>query len=79
MKSPNRRPIIHCVKRRYLIYSHRRHFQQTRYLIHNAYTRESMLALAEIKDWHDSCLFVLRWVAGEDLFDELFVGGVEFE
>lgn len=79
MKPPHRRPIIHRIKRRNLIYPHGRHIQQARYLVHDAYTREAVLALAEIENGHDGCLFVLRRVAGEDLFDEFFIGCVEFE
>lgn len=38
-----------------------------------------MLALAEIEDRHNGSLLVLRWVALEDLGDELLILGVELE
>lgn len=38
-----------------------------------------MLALAEVEDGHDGGLFVLRGVPLEDLDNDGFVGGGEFE
>lgn len=38
-----------------------------------------MLALAEIENWHDGGLLVLRGVALQDLRDELLIFGIELE
>lgn len=32
-----------------------------------------MLSLAEVENWHDSSFLVLRWIAFEDLLNELVV------
>ena len=38
-----------------------------------------MLALTEIENWHNSCLFILRRISLEDLVYELFVCRIELE
>lgn len=38
-----------------------------------------MLTLAEVEEGHDGSLFVLRWIALEDLLDEALILGCEFE
>ena len=38
-----------------------------------------MLALTKIEEWHYSSFLVLRWIPFEDLGDEFFVDGIEFE
>ena len=79
MKSPHRRPIIHAIERSNFIRSHGWHIQQAGHLVHNADTRESMLALSQIQNRHDSRFFVLGRVAGEDFLDEFLICGVELE
>lgn len=76
---PNRIPIIHRIKSRHLIDSHRRHLEDSRNLIHDAQARKTCLALTEIEKWHHSGFLVLWWVAGEDLFDDGLVLGGEGE
>ena len=76
---PNRIPIIHSIKRRHLINSHRWHLKNPRHLIHHTQTSESGLSLSKVEERHDGSLFVLGRVAGEDLFDDGLVLGGELE
>ena len=76
---PNRIPVIHRIKSRHLIDSHRRHLEDSGNLIHNRQARESGLTLPQVEQRHHCGLLVLRWVAGEDLlYDRLVLSG-EFE
>ena len=79
MIPPNRRPIIHRIKRRHLINPHRRHLQPPRHLVHDAQAREAVLPLPEVEQGHDGGFLVLRRVAFEDFGDEFFAEVVEFE
>lgn len=76
---PNRIPIIHGIKRRHLINSHRRHLQDPRHLVHHAQTSESCLSLSQVEERHDGGFLVLGWVARQDLFDDGLVLGGELE
>jgi hypothetical protein len=79
MKSPHWIPIVHRVKRCDFIYSHGRHFESFGDLIHDAYTGETMLPLAEIEQGHYSGLLVLWRITFEDLGNELLTDGIELE
>jgi hypothetical protein len=76
---PNRISIVHSIEGGNLIHAHWRHLQQPCDLIHNAQAAESMLSLPEIQQGHHGCLFVLRWIAFQDLIDELVVLFCELE
>jgi hypothetical protein len=56
--------IVHGVERRDLVYTHRRHLQQSRHFIHDADACESVLSLSEVEQRHDSGFLVLWGVAG---------------
>lgn len=71
--------VVHGIKGRDFVNSHRRHFQQTSNLVHDADASESMLTLSEVEKRHDSSLLVLRRVALEDLIDDFFVLCAELE
>jgi hypothetical protein len=75
----DRIPVVHGVESRNLVYSHGRHFQYPRNLIHNTNATESVLALSEIEERHDCSLFVLRGVPGHDFLDELLILRCELE
>lgn len=79
MITTNGRAVVHGVKGSNLINTHRRHLQQTSNLIHDADARETVLSLTEIQQGHDGRLLVLWGVSAQDLFDELLIGGIEFE
>lgn len=79
MVFPNRIPIIHRIKSRHLIDSHRRHLKDPRNLIHHTQRRETCLALTEVQKWHHGGFLVLWGVAGEDLADDGLVLGGEGE
>lgn len=76
---PDRIPVIHCIKRRHLINSHRRHLQDPRHLVHHTQRCKTSLSLSQVKQWHDGGLLVLRWVARQNLFDDGLVLGGELE
>lgn len=71
--------VVHGVKSRDFVNTHWWHLEQARDFVHHADAGEAVLSLAEIEERHDGGLFVLRRVAGEDLFDELLILGVELE
>lgn len=73
------RAVVHGVERRHLVHSHRWHLEHPSDFVHDGDRRESVLALAEVEQRHHRRLFVLWWVAFEDLIDESQVGFVEFE
>lgn len=79
MKPPHRIAVVHGVERGHLIHPHRRHLQQPRDLIHDAYTREAVLPLAQVEKRHHGRFLVLRGVALEDFGDEFLVDGIELE
>jgi hypothetical protein len=70
---PNRVAVIHCVKSSNLVDAHRGHLEQAGDLVHDTDAGEAVLALAQVQQGHDGGLFVLRRVAGDNLFDELVV------
>lgn len=72
-------PVVHGVESSNLVYTHWRHLQYPRHLVHDADAAESVLALSEVEERHDGGLFVLRGVPGEDLLDKLLILGSEFE
>jgi hypothetical protein len=69
----HRLPVIHSIESRNLVHTHRRHLQQSCNLIHDAQTRESVLSLSKIQQWHHSGFFVLWGIALQDLVDELVI------
>jgi hypothetical protein len=71
--------VVHGVESRDFVNSHRRHLQKPGNLVHDADARETMLALAEIEQGHDSSLFILWGVAVEDFVNDLQVVLVELE
>lgn len=75
----NRGAVVHGVKRGDLVDAHGRHLKQTGHLIHDADAAETVLALAKIEQGHDGRLLVLRGVALDNLFDDLFIVGRELE
>lgn len=79
VKAPHWIAIVHGVESRNLVHAHRWHLQSARNLIHDANAGEAVLALTEVKQRHHGGFLVLRRVALEDLGDEFFIGGVEFE
>lgn len=79
MKSPDGGAVVHGVEGSDLVDAHGRHFQPSGNFVHDGDGGEAMLALAEIEEGHYSGFFVLWRVAFEDLCDEFFVDGVEFE
>jgi hypothetical protein len=75
----DRVPVVHGVESRNLVYSHGRHLQYPRNLVHNTDAAEPVLALSEIEERHYGGLFVLRGVARDDLLDKLLILRGEFE
>jgi hypothetical protein len=75
----DRVPVVHGVECRNLVYSHGRHLQYPRNLVHHTDAAESVLALSEIEERHDGGLHVLRGVAGDDLFDKFLILRGEFK
>ena len=75
----DRRTVIHGVEGRDLINAHRGHLQESRHLIHNADAGETMLALTEVQDRHNSGLLVLGGVSLEDLADDSLILWGEFK
>lgn len=73
MELAHRRPVVHGVEGRHLVDAHWGHLENAGDLVHDADTRETMLALAEVEQGHDSRLLVLGRVALEDLGDDLFI------
>jgi hypothetical protein len=72
-------PVVHGVECRNLVYTHGRHLQYPRNLVHDTDAAESVLALSEIEERHDGGLLVLRGVAGDDFLDEFLILRREFE
>ena len=72
-------PVVHGVESRDLVHTHGRHLQYPCNLVHDADAAESVLALSEVEEWHNGGLLVLRGVPRDDLLDELFILGSEFE
>ena len=71
--------VVHGVERSDFVDAHWGHLEQPSNLVHDADGGETVLALAEVEDRHDSSLLVLRRVSLEDLCDELLILGVELE
>lgn len=72
-------PVVHGIKCGHLIYTHWRHLQQSRHLVHDADAGEAVLSLAEVEQRHHGGLFVLGWVPRQNLLDKLFIDLVELE
>lgn len=72
-------PVVHGVESRNFVHTHWWHLQYPRNLVHDADAAETVLALAEVEQGHDSSLLVLRRVSAEDFLNELFILGVECE
>jgi len=79
VEAADRSAVVHGVESCDFVDTHWWHFEQARDFVHHADAGEAVLSLAEVEERHDGGLFVLRWVAREDLFDELLVLGVELE
>lgn len=79
MEFARRVPVVHGVECGDLVYTHGRHLQYPRNLVHDADACEAVLALAEVEEWHDGGLLVLGRIPRNDLLDELFILGSEFE
>lgn len=75
----NWRAIVHGVERGNLVDTHRGHLKNPRDFVHDTDRGESVLALAEVQDWHDSSLLVLRRVALEEFSDDGLILWREFE
>jgi hypothetical protein len=71
--------VVHGIEGGDLVDAHGRHLKDAGDLVHDGDGGEAVLALAQVEKGHDGGLFVLRWVALEDLVDELEVGFVEGE
>lgn len=64
----------------HLVNPHSGHIQHLGNGVHDADTGPSLvLPLTQIEDRHDGCLFVLRWVTGDDFVTSFQVFGIEFE
>lgn len=61
---PDGSAVVHGVESGNLVDAHGRHLEETRNLVHDAETGESVLALAEVEDRHHGGLLVLRRVVG---------------
>lgn len=72
-------PVVHGVEGRDLVYTHGRHLQYPRNLVHDANACESMLSLSEIEERHNGGLLVVGGVSRDNLLDELLILGTEFE
>lgn len=79
MELAHRSAVVHGVESRDLIHTHGRHFQKSRYFIHDADAAESVLSLSEVEERHDRRLLVLGGVPGEDFLDKLLILRREFE
>lgn len=77
----NRLAIVHGVEGRNLVNAHWGHLEHASDFVHDADAGKAVLALAKIKQWHDSSLLVLRRVALEDLIGEceVLLGKLERE
>jgi len=73
-------PVEHGVERGHFIDTHWRHFQEIGNVVHNANARPSfILALTEIKKRNDCSLFILRWIARNNVVCALQIFGIKFE
>ena len=73
-------PVEHGVECGHLIDTHGRHSQEIGHIVHNANARPSLiLALTEIKKWDDCSLFVLRWIARNNILRALQILSIKFE
>jgi hypothetical protein len=75
----NRRAVVHGVEGSDLVDSSRGHLEKTGNLVHDGDGGETVLALAQVQQWHDSGLLVLGRVSLEDLGDERLILRVELE
>ena len=69
----NRLAVVHGVEGRDLVNTHWGHLEHASDFVHDTDAGEAMLALAEVKQGHDSSLLVLGRVALEDLIGEFEV------
>ena len=72
-------PVIHGVEGGNFVDSHRGHFKQACYFVHDADACEAELPLAEVEEGHYGSFLVLGGVSFKDLGDELLVDGIELE
>ena len=73
-------PVEHGIERRDFVHSHWLHFEQLRYIIHNADARPSLvLPLAKVEEGNDSCLLVLGRVMRDDFIGTFKVLRCELE
>ena len=79
VESPHRRPIVHRVECSDLVDSHGWHLQYPCHFVHDTDTRETMLPLPKVQEWHHGGFLILWRVAFEDLIDKLLAYGGEFE
>lgn len=79
MELPGGVPVVHGIKGGHLVDTHGRHLQYPRNLVHDADACESVLALAQIQQWHHCRLLVLAGVAAQHLLDELLILRIELE
>lgn len=59
----NRRPVIHSIERGDFVYTCGGHLEDSRYLVHDRYRCEAVLALAQVEQRHYGSLLVLGRVA----------------
>lgn len=71
--------VVHGVKGRNFVDSHRGHLEQSGDLVHDANASETVLSLAEIEQRHAGGLLVLRGVSLEDLGNDGLIFRVELE
>ena len=79
MKAADGRAVVHGVEGGDFVDSNGGHFEYAGNLVHDGYGGKTVLALAEVEEGHDGGFLVLGRVAFQDLGNEFFVGGVEFE
>ena len=79
MKLAHGGSVVHSVKGRNFVNSHRGHLEQSGNLVHDANTGETVLSLSEIEERHASGLLVLRGVSLEDLGNDGLIFLIELE
>lgn len=79
MEFPHWLPVVHGVEGGDFVDAHRRNLEDARYFVHDADGGVPVLSLTKVEEGHHGCSFVLWWIAFEDLRDECFILGGEFE
>ena len=73
-------PVKHGVECGNFIDTHWRHFQKICNVVHNANARPSfILTLTKIKKRNDCSLFILGWIARNNILCALQIFGIEFK